>query len=304
LNKMGIFAVLGIKGVSFLIYILLAGILGVWLILLIRTKKLTWHSIVNVYTLAVMLVDIPEVIFNKILSWYKFPTYLASAPELANHLGILFADGIILPFGAIILMFYIGRYGSLIPTIVCIAAFIALELVFLKYSNMQYNNWNILASACFYTVGIGIFAYFASRYIDYNPPIPYGVRIVSIVYTANAWLTAILNPLLNLYQWKLGVLDAEEADRVVFELWTGLGLGVISALIIPRTSPINRAAIFLCLAFLATGLSWYLHLKGVLIYHKWNNSLMAIRYFVPFILTIWYDVWETKYQNCITNSQC
>lgn len=269
----------------------------IWFGLTLRKKRLSWHTIVNVYTLALMLVDVPEVIFNKVLSWYKFPTRIFSDPSLSNHFGIMLADGIILPVGAIILTFYIGKFHNRKSTVICIAVYIILEVIFLEFGCMQYNRWNILASAGFYTVGIGTYAYFAPRFINYSPPIPYGIRLLSFVYTVNAWPTAILNPFFNLYQWNTDVFKSQEADRVVFELWSEWVWGIITALVVPRVLPTFRWVVFLGLALLTTGFGWFLHSRGILIYHNWSNYLVAVRYFVPFLITIWYDKWETKHQD-------
>jgi hypothetical protein len=43
-------------------------------------------------------------------------------------------------------------------------------------------------------------------------------------------------------------------------------------------------------------ISIWLNSRELLIYHNWNNLLMALRWFVPFILLSLYDNWERKYK--------
>lgn len=58
-----------------MLYILHVLFLLIWLLFIIRKKKLSWHTIVNVYTLTYLAVDFPEAVFNFFFSLYKFISY-------------------------------------------------------------------------------------------------------------------------------------------------------------------------------------------------------------------------------------
>lgn len=278
-----------------MLYILHVLLLLVWLLFLICKNKLSWHTIVNVYALTYLAVDFPEAIFNFFLSLYKFHAQLLKSPALDNCLALLFSDGMILPLGSIILTYYCTKIRPWLAALICALVHIVLEVVYLRFRFMSYIHWNLLYSSAFYLVGIGIYSRFAPRFVNYDPPIPHRIHLLSVGYTAVSWFGITTNGLLRLYQYKSEIFRNEFANTALPDISLCFSLGLACAIIIPNVKPSYKLAVFIGLGVCASVFAWYLHARGTMVYHKWNHVCTILRYCLPLLLVFMYDKWETNY---------
>lgn len=280
-----------------MLYLFTLTIISVWMVVKIRRKKLSLHSLVNAYVISVFIIDMMEVFLNLLLNRYKFPTHLINNPTYDNQLGLIFADGLILPFAYIIFTCYNKRSHPWRTTIPFAILFVILELIYLKLGYLQYNNWKVVYSAVIYLMGFRVGAYLAPGIVTYSPPVPYPLRLLGFSYTAIMWVGATFGmPVFKLYQFKTGLFDNFMVDDRFIDLYSGMILGGISALLIPRIPTRLKLISFTVIACIGVSFAFYFYMKGWLIYHYWNHLLTVIRYFVPFILIMLYDRWEMSYQ--------
>jgi hypothetical protein len=268
----------------------------VWLILLIRKRTLSWHSIIVAYLLSCAIIDPAEILLNLILELYKFPTKLISDPIYDNQFGLFFSDPLILPFAFIILVYYSLKFKWWKAMVLYTLLFTVLELIFLKSGFLQYNNWKLIYSVFVYACAyFCISKYFAKR-IAYNPPIPRPIRLFGVTYTANMWIGATFSlPVLNLYHFSPGLFKNPMADDRFADLFSGWVLGWIFALLIPRIP--SRLKLLTLVLITIISMSWglFAYYSGWLIYHQWNHFFMLLRYLVPCVLIIIYDSWEMSF---------
>lgn len=282
-----------------MLYIFQSLIVLMWLIYLIKREKYPLHAIITAYFIYVMVADIPEIVINQILEFYKFPAHLLIDSIKDNQLGIVFSDGIILPITSIIACHYASHTKKLWRTSFIVAAIQGiLEWIYLSLGYLVYFRWNIWISIAMYFFISRFFISFASRLLNYNPPIPYFYRMTVSTYTITAWFGAVLGgALLNLYQWTPHIIGNPSGDDRFSDLCISWILALFSAIIIPKTKPKNKPIIFIAFAVLTIVFSYYAYSQGWLVYHKWNNLFTALRWLVPFILLIFYERWENKYRN-------
>jgi hypothetical protein len=280
-----------------MLYIITLTVIFVWMVMLIRKKQLSWHSLVASYAIAVFTADMLEVSLNLLLNLYKFPTHLASDPINENELGIIFADTLILPFAFIIFVYYARKSPPWRTSLLFALIFTILEWIYIKFGYMKYLHWNLAYSAAFYVVGYRIGAYLAPRIASYDPPVPYVVRLLCFSHTVIMWVGALFaSPLLKMYQFKPGLFKDFMADCRFVDLLSGDVLSVICAILIPRIPNRLKLLAFTMIACIGLAFALFSYYKGWLIYHKWNHLLMALRFFVPLALIMLYDRWELSYQ--------
>jgi hypothetical protein len=235
-----------------------------------------------------------EVIFNPLLRFYSFPVHLLSDLNKDRHLGLVFSDGIILPFTSIIFCHYVIQtqtYWRLILFFNLLQGI--LEWLYLSMGYLYYHKWLIGLSIAFYFIGSCLSARYASRLMQYNPPVPYVIRLAAATYSFTVWLGGIFSGLLGLFEWKPQLFtlpSAEERFPDVFICWV---LALFAAIIVPKTFPKYKPIVFLIFAAFATFFYYFAYGQGWLIYHRWNHLLTALRWFVPFIIISWYDRWES-----------
>lgn len=202
-----------------MLYVLNTILIMLWCIYVIKKSKMNWHDIISIYTLAVLLIDIPEIIFYRILERYAFVVKLLSNPNKDSQLGIIFSDGLILPVVIIIFTSYITPKNIW----KCVTGFtvlhIALEFIYLKLGYLKYNNWKIIYSTIAYLIGFRLFTYFALRFKCYKPYVPFWIRLSSFSYPVSSWFGSLFSgTLMNLYQFKLGIFKNEYTDDRIIDL--------------------------------------------------------------------------------------
>lgn len=280
-----------------MLYIVNSLLILLWTISIVKKEKYSWHGISCVYFFSLVIVDTPEVTFNHLLSFYKFPTHLLTNFCKDNQLGIVFSDGIILPLTAIIFCHYVRKKQQYwrMTIIFTFLWHAPLEWIYLKLGYIRYENWNKWYSILIYFAGFLFFGKYANRLLTYNPPLPYFIRIGTFTYGATAWIGAIVGgALAGLYQWRPYIFHDLSADDRFTDLGISWLLAILTAIIIPKVLPEYRPFIFIGLAIAVTVVSFYFHGKEVLIYNHWNHILTALRWLVPFTITIVYDRWETN----------
>jgi hypothetical protein len=245
--------------------------------------------------LTLFFIDIPEVIFNRILGWYSFPTHLLNNFEMDTQLGLLFSDGVILPLVGIIFTFYIKPNHPWRYTFYFVVGLISLEFLYLKLGYLLYiRHWNILYSTITYILGIRLYAHFAPRFVSYSPPVPYWLRLLSFTYASTAWVGAVVGgAFFSLYQFRPHIIKSELGDDRFADIGSSWILGIITAIMIPKVSKRFKFISFMSIALLASVWALFMYRKGWLIYHHWNHFLTLSRYFAPYLLIWWYDRWET-----------
>jgi hypothetical protein len=177
-----------------MLYIINSLIVLFWTIYIVKKAKYTWNGIICTYFLALLVVDIPEIIFNQLLSFYKFPTLLLNDFSKDNQLGVIFSDGIILPLTAIIFCHYAiqKQFYWRLAFIFTFLWHIPLEWIYLKLGYLKYENWSIWYSMLIYFAGFRFYGPYAKRILTYSPPLPYYIRIGSFTYGITAWIGALL----------------------------------------------------------------------------------------------------------------
>ncbi|WP_367760885.1 hypothetical protein [Ammoniphilus sp. 3BR4] len=271
-------------------------IFWLWAILAIRKGKFSWHTIVAIYVFAEAIVDLAEVLSNQLLHLYEFSTHLFSDPVRSDRIGIMLADVIILPASSIIFCYYTNPKKPWLSVGIFTFIHITLELVYLKLDLLRYHQWNILFSTLLYLVGFRFLAYFSKRFVEYNPPVPYWVRLYSFTYTALVLPGAVFSGvLINWHQWRPNFLSNPVADDRLADIGLCVIISLMTAFIIPKVSSRYRMMAFVLLTLASTIFALYSHWRGWLIYHYWNHLLTILRYFLPFSLVIWYDRWESGY---------
>jgi hypothetical protein len=285
-------------GVLTMLYIFTLAVISIWMVILLRKRQLSLHSLIAAYAIAVFTADMFEVLFNLLLELYKFPTHLRANPIDDNELGIIFGDTLILPFAFIIFVYYASKTSRpWITTLKFSALYIILEWVYIKLGYMKYLHWNLGFSAVFYLTGYRFGAFLAPRISSYNPPVPYWARLLCFSHMIIMWVGAIFaSPLLKLFQFKPGVFDDFMADCRFTDLLSGDVLAVLCTVLIPRVPRKLKPLAFLLIACIGFSFALFSYQKGWLIYRHWNHWLTALRYIVPIVLIMLYDRWESSYQ--------
>lgn len=278
-----------------MLYIFQTICFSIWFFWVIRRGKYSWHAILNTYFICLLVVDTPEVIFFHFYRLYTFPTHLLSNPNADYQLGLIFSDGIILPLTGIIFCHYAVQTKHLWRLSFGFTLLQGtLEFIYLGLGYLHYNNWSHWLSLAFYFIGFRIAAGYASRIMKYNPPVPYSLRIAASVYASTVWFGAVLGGvLLNLYEWRPGLFKLPSAEDRFPDVGISWVLALFSAMIIPRIPLRYRPIVFIVFAALTTSFCYFAYGHGWLIYHRWNHFLTALRWFVPIIIVIWFDRWES-----------
>jgi hypothetical protein len=293
-------------------YIIALAVSAVWMtILLIRKRRLSWHSIITAYSIGVFGADVVEVSFNLLLNLYKFPTHLAADPTFENEWGIIFSDTLILPFSLIVFLHYAKKEHPWRSSLPFIALAVALESIFLITGYLKYIHWNQLFSALAYVIALNLVARNAPRIADYDPPLPYRFRLLCFSHTIIMWVGAAFSlPILKMYQFKPGIFSNIMADCRFADLLSGDVLTILCVIFIPLIPrrvtaqkspsalwrPWVKTTAFAVIACIGTAFGLYAYYNGWLIYNNWNHVFMALRYFVPLFLIMLYDRWELSYK--------
>jgi hypothetical protein len=278
-----------------MLYILQIALMLVWVGWLLKSKKLTWSAFVNIFVLALLFVDIIEIILNLLMDLYKFPTHLMSDPVRDNFLGVLFADSIILPLTAILFCYYVKNHPwKTTLTFTLIMTF--LEWVYLELGFLKYNNWSIVYSALIYLAGFAVFSNLANMYIHRPSKVPYFFRLTCFAYTALVLPGAIPDVLFQLHQWRPGLLSSLPKDDRIADLGSGFILAVIIGMVISKVAAPYKIVSFALLTCLTLLFAFYSYWQGWLIYNHWNHTLTVIRYLIPYLVLYWYDRWQAKFK--------
>jgi hypothetical protein len=282
-----------------MLYVITLAVIFVWMVAVVRKKRLSWHSIVAPYAIAVFSADMFEVSFNLLLELYKFPTHLRTNPINANELGIIFADTLILPFTFIVYVYYAAKTSHPWRLALSFAVgFIVLECIYLKLGYMKYLHWNLAFSAAFYVAGFRLGAYLAPRIAYYNPPVPHRVRLLCFSHMIIMWVGALFaSPLLKMFQFKPGLFKDFMADCRFTDLLSGDILAVLCTIFIPTVHQKLKPLAFAIIACIGISFAIFSYHHGWLIYHHWNHFLTALRYILPIALIMLYDRWELTYQS-------
>lgn len=282
-----------------MLYLITLCVIVVWMAALLLRRRLSWHSIVTAYVIGESLADLLEGLFNVILRFYSFPTHLSTDPYLENEYGIILGDFMILPFAFIIFVCYASKSRRpWLLSLLFAALFSALEWIYLKWGYLKYMHWSIWISASLYIAGFRFSAYLARRITDYDPPIPYRVRLLCFSHALLMWVSAMFAlPIFKLYQFKPGLLKDYVADCRLAELITGDFISLLLVIFIPMLPWKYKPAAFTIAALIGTSIAVIFYNNGWLVYHHWNHYYMAVlRYFLPMMLIMWYDRWEAGYR--------
>jgi hypothetical protein len=277
-----------------MLYIFQAIIFSLWLFWVRNKGKYSWHAIINAYCIFLFTIDGVETILSSALGFYSFQAHLFSDPIKDELFGFIISDGIILPCTCIILCHYVTqnkKYWHIIFSF-CLMQ-IVLEWIYINSGYLLYHKWNLGLSFILYLFGSYITAKYASSLMKYNPPVHYSVRLAAATYAAVEWPVAFLVGLLKLFEWKPELfphLFEKQPLPFVVVAWV---LVLLASVIVPKTLSQYRPMVFLILATLGTYFFYFAYGQGWLIFYCWNHFLTALRLFVPFIILIGYDRWES-----------
>jgi hypothetical protein len=109
------------------------------------TKRfLTWHTVFNLYCIAVVITDVVDISLNWYLNRYRLQVNLLADRSVDSELAVIVSDALILPFIAIIFCYYYSILKK--KWVVPIAAFLVLfglELTLVLFRSMQYIRWDV-----------------------------------------------------------------------------------------------------------------------------------------------------------------
>ncbi|MPM38164.1 hypothetical protein SDC9_84791 [bioreactor metagenome] len=279
-----------------MIYVVTMVFFLLWSIWAIRKGCLSWHTIINLYMVTLLIVDVGDVSFDHWFNFYDIPTYLLNNPY-DLYMGIIFSDGMIFPLIAIVFCYYSVRYRR--PWVLSIVFALLLGIIevgYVKLGYMVYYQWNHWLTPGIIFILCQVLACFSDRFVYYSPPIPYRLCLLSFVYGALEWPGAIMGGVMRLYNYRPHLFDNELADDRFTAVLFAVVMGGLIAYFAPRIRTRYKLAFFLSLGLLSTGFAFLMFERGWLIYHQWNHLLMSIRYIMPYILIYLYDSWESNYR--------
>lgn len=267
----------------------------IWATYLCQKRKINLHTIIVIYSLSLLLIDIPEITFLTIKNLYKFHVKLLINPIIDSYLGIILSDGVILPLMAIIIYCYIKPNRVWRYILIFTGLHIALELLFLRFGYLKYNNWSIWYSATAYLIGTTVVSY---TFLFFKlKSIPFWLRITSFSYPAFSWLGVIFNGLLEFYRLRPHIFENKDTDSMIGDLGITWVIVFINAIFISHVSYSIRKYLYFLGALSISIFYIWLKSKGISIYYHWNNLFMTLRWSIPFILMFLFDNWERKYYN-------
>jgi hypothetical protein len=279
------------------LYIFHAICIFIWLLGVIKNGKYSWHAIINTYFIFLLVVDVPEVFFSHYLGFYRFLIHLLFDFNKDDQLGLIFSDGFILPVFSIIVCHYatqIKNHWRLTFIFTLLQGI--LEWIYLRLGYLLYHKWNLWLSVTLYFIGIRLSTEYASRLMRYNPPVSYSLRIAAATYSVTVWVGAVLGGLLiRLYEWTPHLFTLQSAEDRFPDVSISWVLALLSAIIVPKIPLKYRPIVFMIFSALATAFCYFAYGHGWLIYHRWNHLLTALRWFIPFIVIMWFDHWESTY---------
>lgn len=280
-----------------MLYIIHCVIMLIWVSIIVKKEKYSWHAVLSNYMMALLAVDTFEVVFFHFLRLYVFRANLLAIPDKDYHLGLIFSDGVILPLTSVVFCHYAANAKRRFLVVLAFTLMhVFLELLYLNLGFLQYNHWSIAFSAVIYLAGFSFSAKYAYRVLRYNPPMPYALRIAGAAYAIPVWFSAVLGgQLLGLFIWSPHLFKLPSAEDRVPELSITWAVTLLSALIAPRIQRRFRPLLFMSFAALETLFCIYAHYKGWLIFYGWNTVLTALRWFVAMGIVTLYDKWESKY---------
>lgn len=278
-----------------MLYILNGVVFLIWAsVLIYKNRPIDWHKIIGVYSLTVLMVDIPEIIFFRILELYIFQPGLLMDYSKDAQLGIILSDGVILPLSGIIFYYYLKPNQTWKYCFLLALLHIVLEFIYVQLGFLRYQNWSLIYSGTLYLLGFRVFAYLAEKLQKSSNAVPFWTRLAAFSYPASSWWGSLFSgTFLDLYHFQLGLFEDPAKDDRIVDLGVSwlivlMNAGFIAHLRFPtRIFAYMFFGVFLIL--IAVWMNW----KGFLIYVKWNHVLMALRYIGPFALIAWYDYWET-----------
>jgi hypothetical protein len=97
----------------------------------------------------------------------------------------------------------------------------------------------------------------------------------------------------RIYEWSPHLFRLQSAEDRFPDVSISWVLALLSAIIIPKTPLTYRPIVFMIFAALATVFYYFAYGHGWLIYHRWNHLLTALHWFIPFIVIMWFDHWES-----------
>ena len=102
---------------------------------------------------------------------------------------------------------------------------------------------------------------------------------------------------LNLYRWRPHIFESFSADDRFVAMALATVMGGLAAIFAPKILRGYKIFLFLGLGLVSTLLALWMHTKGLLLYHEWNDFFTITRYMTPYLLVYLYDRWESVYSD-------
>jgi len=274
-------------------YIINIAVYIIWAIYLLRREKMDFHRFIEMYSLSIICIDPPEFILFKVLDFYSFQPKLLANPIKDSLLGLMFSDGFILPLAAIILYCYvkpnrIWRYAFIFSGL-----HIALELLYLRFGYLKYNNWSIWYSSAAYLSGYTTAVYLFL--LLKRKSTPFWLRLAIFAYPAFGWFGIVFNGLLDFNRFELDFFKNEEVSNDIIHIGVVWGIVLLHAIFVSHLKPLLREYVYILTALSVSIFFIWLCSKGMLFYSHWNNILIILRWSTSFALLFLYGNWELKY---------
>lgn len=280
-----------------MLYIITSILFVAWAILIIQKKRMSLHSIINIYFVTVFFVDWGDVIFYKWANFFDIPAKLPRSIDVGNYLGIIFSDGIIFPAAAIVFCYYSVRYHHpFLLSALFASMFGIIEIIFRKYGFIVYHNWNPFVTPVITFVLLLILAGYSNRFANYSPPVSYKLCIMCFIYGIIEWPGGILAATLHLYLYRPRIFADGTSDTRFVAMIVSTLLAVIAAIIIDKVKPKNKIILFLGSGICYSIFAFWMYSNGWMIYNHWNHILTVLRYIIPYTAVYYLDKWESSYR--------
>lgn len=273
----------------------------IWAVYVIRKGHLSAHTVFAIYTISLVVADYGDATCDYWLDFYDLPTHLLIDTDAGEHLGLILSDGVIFPLIGIVFCYYAARYQRPWLTSLLFAVMLGLmEFLYVTLGFMVYHHWTHFTTAALAFPTLMVMACFAKRFIGYNPPVPYRLRLACAVYTLSAWPVALLSGILFLFEYTPLLAKGTANDPLLIILPT-TAISVADALLVPSTAPRHKMALFLLLGVCSSAFALVLYGVGMIQYNHWNSLLTAFVFMAPYPLIWLFNKWEWRYTRQFIN---
>lgn len=278
-------------------YIVLLSIFLMWIIVIKVKGKFSWHPLLSIWFVTLVLTDITDILLSRIFGLYNLHIKLFPDISTDTKHGIFISDAFVVPMMAVIFCYYYAKHKKWWMPVILYAVMVLIEAVFVHFGYIEYIDFDPLYTAALYVIGAVLLTNFADRFVNYSPPINYTFVLFFATYVIMGMPSAFLGGGMELFLWRPGIFKDHIADNWVISITMDAVSGLILCIILSKISSWSlRTYTIIGLGVASITFCLIMHLKGILVYNKWNNALLVLRYSASTIALIFFDKWESRYK--------